>query len=111
MEKALRDKKRYKLIWLSSLGLAVIAFALAAVFVVNSLYYAMAIFAVISAVCFYLFVFFVFAYCDMKEVIRIIPIVRELGEEDIRGIAQGMGWRRIVTRKFIAKYKKMGYIS
>ena len=111
MEKALKNKKLYTILSIVSAAVLVISLALAIIFILKEMYYPMIPFAVLSAAGAYCLVFFSFAAFDAKEATKMIPLVEELGFENVREIATRMGWRRVSTRKFLEKCKKHGYFA
>lgn len=113
MRRAIKDKRRYAFISCFSLVGAMVLTAFAVVFFTKAVYVAMAIFAFISAICYYASAFSLFLRLDAKAAIELIEVMDsyEYGERmNVSEIADGMCWSKRATKKFIAKCKKRGYL-
>ncbi len=110
MEKAIKRKKLYVILSFVTFALAILF--LIPTFIMYSLanYLAIIPFISVSMILCYVNVFVAFAAYDAGVAVKIIPVINELGHDNIRDIAKRIGWRRISTRKFIKKCMKHGYI-
>ena len=111
MEKAIKRKKLYVILSVVTFALAMLLLIPAFLMFASAEYLLIIPFAVLSAACCYANVFLAFAAYDAGVAIKLIPVVNELGCDNVREIAERIGWRRISTRKFINKCIKHGYIS
>ena len=94
------------------IGAAVLT-AFAILFFTKASYVPMAIFAVISGICYYVSVFSLFSHLDAKAAIELIEVMDsyEYGERmSTAEIADEMCWSKRGTKKFISKCKKRGYM-
>jgi hypothetical protein len=97
------------------MGIFGIAFALiltgaAALFLIKFMYLPSIIFAVLSTYGYYSAIFFIFAYFNMRSLIKLIGLISKFGEDNISEISLAMKWKERSTLKFIRKYRKKGYI-
>ena len=96
----------------SFIGAAVLT-AFAVLFFTKAAYVPMAIFAVISGICYYVSVFSLFSHLDAKAAIELIEVMdyHEYGARiNTAEIADEMCWSKRATKKFIVKCKKRGYM-
>ncbi len=82
----------------------------AALFLIKYMYLPAIIFAVLSTYGYYSALFFIFAYFNMKALIKLFGLIEKFGEDNIGAISEGMKWKERATLKFIQRYKKRGYI-
>ena len=73
-------------------------------------YVFLAIFFAISAAGFYGSVFLLFTAVDRAIAIRLIPVAKKLGTDNVSGIAESLGWREDACARYIAKCKKWRYL-
>ena len=111
MDKARKERRIFLYVFVISAAVAFLALIIALIFLLNYLYAAMAVFAVISAAALYVFPFYLFKYIDHSTLIKLIPIVKERGIENISQIADDFGWKAESIERFLKKYKGGGYIE
>ena len=110
MEKAIKNKKLFFALGISSSIIALASAAASWLLVGWGTYIPLIPLFVLSAYGFYSAPFYFFYAHDAKEAARLIPLIEKHGIENVRPIAADMGWRRNVTRAFIKKCIKRGYI-
>ena len=110
MEKALKRKSRNIILSVLAFVLAAVMFVVAYFMLSKAQYLQLSIFAVISALLCYATVFFAFSAYDAALMVKIIPVILELGEDNISDIADRICWKRTAVRKYIKNIKKHGYI-
>ncbi len=113
MRRAEGDKRRYLFSGILVLILAIALTVLAYTFLNKTEYALMALFAVLSAICYYVSVFRFFGYHDAKTAIELIDTLDYMGlraDAKTSDIAEAMGWKKAQTRKFLLKCKKRGYL-
>ena len=110
MEKAIKNKKFFLIMGIISSFVAISSAIISWILVGAEAYIPLIPLFAVSAYGFYSAPFYFFYAHDAKEVIRLIPVIEKHGIDNIRSIAADMGWRRNVTRAFIKKSKKRGYI-
>ena len=111
MDKARKERRIYLYVFAVSAAVAFVTLIVALVCLLKYHYVAMAIFAVVSAAALYVFVFYLFKYIDHSSLIKLIPIVKERGIENISEIAEAFGWKVESLEGFLKKYKGKGYID
>ena len=110
MEKALKHKKFFLKMGIVSSVIAIATAFVSWLLVGFGIYIPLIPLFLASAYGFYSAPFYFFYSHDAKEAIRLLAAIDVRGVDNIRDLALDMGWRRRVTRKFIEKCRKRGYI-
>ena len=115
MEKALRDKRRAIITCVCSLLVGIALTAAAIICMKEPLYLYMALLAVASAICYYIFAFSIFRFLDARAATELIDIIDCSGSGrvpvSISEIAIAMGWNPNSTRRFIGRCRRKGYLN
>ena len=116
MRRARKDKRRFAFISTFSFLSALALTACAVLFLQKAVYVAMAIFAILSAICYYTSVFSLFLHLDAKTALELLDAMDTsyygYGSDQLSlaEIADEMCWSKRATKKFIIKCKKRGYL-
>ena len=110
MEKAIKRKKLYTILSIASFVAVVLLLIPAYIMFVNTNYMAMIPFLAADVVLCYVNVFVAFAAYDARVALNVIPVIHELGADNIQAIAGKIGWNILPTIKFIKKCKKHGCV-
>ena len=110
MEKALKRKSRNAFLAVLAFVFAAVMIALAFLMLSEAKYLQLSICAAVATVFCYATVFFAFSAYDAALMAKIIPVILELGEDNVAGIADCICWKRTAVRKYIKNVKKHGYI-
>ena len=110
MEKAIKRKNLYTILSIASFVAVVLLLIPAYIMFVNANYMAIIPFLAVAIVLCYVNVFVAFAAYDARVALRVIPVIHELGADNIQAIADKIGWKIVPTKKFIKKCKKHGYV-
>ena len=115
MKKALRDKRiAFWVSFFSFIFASGLTF-LSVLCLKETLYVAMAVFALISAIFYYIFVFKVYAFLDAKSAVKLLEIMKFSGDDSqlmkITSISKAMGWQVKTTKRFVERCRRKGYIG
>ena len=111
INKAKRDKMIFALVGSISALIALVTTAVVILLVLKEIYLPMWFVLGVSAIFYYVSVFFTFSAIDRSTAIRVLGEIESLGTTDTVALAEKLGWTERATGKFVASCTKWGYIS
>ena len=113
MEKALKDKRKARLITILFTLVGIIFTALAVFSWKGRVYALMVLFALLSAVCYYFLTFWAFRFADARCAVDMFDIMSCSGRRriSIAEVSSAMGWKPESTARFVERCKKRGYFT
>ena len=113
MRKALRDKRIATFVFMCALIFAVLFTGIAVMCLKDASYLFMMVFAILSAICYYIFIIYVFRFLDARTATELIDIMEcygmGSGPMEITELSEAMGWHYRFTRRFISACRRRGY--
>ena len=106
-----KAKLIYTVISAVSAILMLVFIILTEVFLNGESYVAMFIMLALAMIFCYVAIFTAFSAYDRGVALRLVPVVREIGIDNISEVAWKMSWKPVAAEKFIKKCRKWGYID